>query len=282
MTHSAADNPEPFGPILTRIVASKREEVAAAKAEIPFEAIRARAADAPPALDFRKAIVEPGRVSLIAEVKKASPSKGVIREDFDPVAIARAYVEGGAAAISVLTDGPFFQGSLDIFRDVRQAVDLPMLRKEFMIDPYQFYEARAAGADAILLITSILTPTQLAEFHDLATHLGMAALVETHSSTDIRRALSETKPCLLGINNRNLHDPNFETDLSHTAAMIPAARDVLGTRSLPPLVSESGIYTAEDVARLRGLGVSAVLVGESLMRQPDTARAARELMAQAE
>ncbi|HUT23017.1 MAG TPA: indole-3-glycerol phosphate synthase TrpC [Sumerlaeia bacterium] len=271
--------PDP-GPILRKIIAAKHEEIQALRAETPLDDMRQRAQDAPPPRDFRSAVAgPPGEIRLIAEVKKASPSKGLIREDFDAVAIARSYAAGGAAAISVLTDARFFQGSLEIFLAVRGAVDLPMLRKEFMIDPWQFYEARAAGADAVLLITSILTPAQLSGFHDLARDLGMAVLVETHSEEDVRRAMSEIRPTLLGINNRDLHDPSFKTDLEHTARMLPLVRELAGgDAAAPRIVSESGIHTPRDVARLRDLGVSAILVGESLMRQPDPGKAARALL----
>ncbi|NQU42853.1 indole-3-glycerol phosphate synthase TrpC [bacterium] len=274
-----------FGPILTRIVKAKREEVAALRSRSSLDEMKARAADAPPPRDFLAAVTRPGRVNLIAEVKKASPSKGLIRPDFDPVAIARSYVEGGASAISVLTDEKFFQGSLDIFRSVRAAVDLPLLRKEFMVDPIQFYEARTVGADAVLLITSILTSGQLADFHDLAVALGMTPLLETHSEADIRRAMAETWPVLLGVNNRDLGDAKFQTDLGHTGRMIPLIRQLTKDRADsgskyegPPVVSESGIYTANDVARLAEMGISAVLVGESLMRQDNPGQAARDLM----
>lgn len=281
MSPTTDKDPNDFGPILTKIVLSKREEVKTARQQIPLDDMRKRAQDAPPPRDFRAAVVQPGTVRLIAEVKKASPSKGVIREDFDPQAIARDYVAGGAAAISVLTDAPFFQGSLEIFTQVRQAVALPMLRKEFMIDEYQFHEARANGADAILLITSILTPTQLADFHALALDLGMAALVETHSEEDICRAMTEISPLLLGVNNRDLHDPKFHTSLDHTAKMRPIIDQLARKNPPPPLVSESGIYTADDVARLRDLGASAILVGESLMRQKDTIKATKDLLKKA-
>jgi indole-3-glycerol phosphate synthase len=269
-----------FGPILQRIVEAKEIEVAKARATTPLDEVRARALDMLPARDFRGALVRPGEVRLIAEVKKASPSKGLIRPDFDPAAIARAYEAGGAACVSVLTDAPFFQGSIEIFNQVRNAIDLPLLRKEFMIDAYQFYEARAMGADAVLLITSILTPTQLADFHGLAQSLGMAVLVETHSEEDLRRALTEIQPCLLGINNRDLHDSNFKTSIDHTERMLPVIRELTGG-VLPPVVSESGIDTPDDILRLRRLGVAAALVGESLMRQPDPGAAARALMVHA-
>jgi indole-3-glycerol phosphate synthase len=243
--------------------------------------MKRRAADAAAARDFIGAAAAPGRVRLIAEIKKASPSRGLICADFDPMAIARAYVQGGAAALSVLTDAPFFQGSAEIFERVRAAVDLPMLRKDFTIDAYQIYESRAMGADAVLLITSILTREQLVEFHALALILGMAALVETHSEEDLRRAMTEIEPRLLGINNRDLHAHDLRTGLEHTARMMPLVRDLAAGRAAPPVVSESGIQTADDVARLRDMGVSAVLVGESLMRQPDPSKAARDLMSKA-
>lgn len=267
------------GPILQRIVESKRCEVEALLSETPLPVLRERAAAAPPPRDFRGAVTRPGRVSLIAEVKKASPSKGVIRENFDPVAIAMSYEAGGAQALSVLTDAPFFQGSLDIFRAVRAATGLPMLRKDFMIDQAQFYEARAAGADAVLLITCLLSDAQLNEFHALALELGMAALVETHSEGDVRRALAEIQPapCLLGVNNRDLNHPHLKTDLGHTEDMLPLIRQFSGPAA-PPVVSESGIETADDIRRLDKMRVSAVLVGESLMRKPDPGQAAKDLM----
>lgn len=270
-----------LGPLLQRIVEAKRLEVVARRARVPFAEVRARMNDAPRVRDFFGAVVQPGQIRLIAEVKKASPTRGIIREDFDPVAIARSYVDGGAAALSVLTDEPFFQGSIQIFEAVRAAVDLPMLRKDFMIDPYQFYEARAIGADAVLLITSILTAAQLVEFNNLARSLGMAVLVEAHSEADIRRAMTAIRPQLLGVNNRDLHDSGFRTDIEHTARMLPVIREAAAGEPVPPVVSESGIHTANDVARLRDLGIASVLVGESLMRQADPGQAARDLMGKA-
>jgi len=287
---NAIDNnavPPVPGHLLERIVRAKREEVEARRARMPLAEVRARSADAPPPRDFLSAVAggtplaAGTRVRLIAEIKKASPSRGVIREDFDPLAIARAYAAGGADALSVLTDTPFFQGSVEIFESVRRETELPMLRKDFMIAPYQFYEARAMGADAVLLITSILTPGQMAEFHELARALGMAALVETHSERDIRRAMTEIRPLLLGINNRDLDDPSFRADIRHTGRVLPVVRESAGAGPMPAIVSESGIHTADDVALLRDLGVTAILVGESLMRQPDPAEAARALMAKA-
>lgn len=278
-----SDIPEPNldATILQKIVQAKRQEVDARQCFVPLREMRERAFDMPPVRDFLHAITRPGRVRLIAEIKKASPSKGIIRHDFDPEAIAAAYEEGGADALSVLTDEPFFQGSIEIFQTVRAAAQLPMLRKDFMIDPYQFYEARVIGADAVLLITSILSTPMLQEFHGLAQSLGMAILVETHSPADIERALACIEPALLGINNRDLQHPAMSTDLEHTARMLPIVEK---QRSLRPkannihLVSESGIHEPGDVAYLKCLGISAVLVGESLMRHPNPGEAARNLM----
>ncbi len=267
-----------YGPILDKIVRSKRQEVEQAKKVTPIAEIRKRALHSPPPRDFLASATRPGAVRLIAEVKKASPSKGIIRSDFDPVAIAESYKKGGANCLSVLTDAPFFQGSIEIFRAVRKTSTLPILRKDFMIDEWQIYEARAIGADAVLLITSILSDKQLKDFHDLADALKMTALVETHSAEDIRHAMAATEPKLLGINNRDLHDPNFKTTLNHTQKMIPVLNQCCGNNKPPALVSESGIYTPEDVERLAELGVSTVLVGESLMRQADTETACRHLM----
>lgn len=277
------DIPEPSldGSILQKIVQAKRKEIESQQCFVSLSEMRERAFDMPPVRDFLHAVTRPGRMRLIAEIKKASPSKGIIRADFDPEAIAAAYEEGGADALSVLTDEPFFQGSIEIFQKVRAAVQLPMLRKDFMIDPYQFYEARVIGADAVLLITSILSTAMLQEFHGLAQTLGMAVLVETHSSSDIERALGCMEPALLGINNRDLHHPEMKTDITHTERMLPVVKEILSRRPMNHkvhLVSESGIYKPEDVAYLKFLGISAVLVGESLMRQADPGQAASNLM----
>jgi indole-3-glycerol phosphate synthase len=261
--------------ILDDILAHKKEEVAQAKARVPLEEMRRRALAAPPPRDFRSALRKPGEIAVIAEIKKASPSKGLIRADFDPVAIGRSYEMHGAAAISCLTDERFFGGTLEIFRAVRAAVDLPMLRKDFIIDEYQIHEARAAGADAVLLITSILSQEQLEEnfegnFPGVIDSLGMAALVETHSENDARRAV-KSGANLIGVNNRDLSSPDLRTDIRHSETIFPL---------LPPQVvrvSESGIHTPEDVAYLRGLGADAILVGEHLMRQDDPGAAIGEL-----
>lgn len=206
---------------------------------------------------------------MIAEVKKASPSKGLIRPDFEPVTIAKTYESAGASAISVLTDEKYFQGSIEYLKSIRQAVDLPLLRKDFVIDAYQIYEARAAGADAILLIVAALSREQLVEFGGLARELGMGALIEVHTAEELDVALSTDEP-IIGINNRNLQ--TFETTLDTTielASRIPSDRVI---------VSESGIFTRADVERLTAAGVDAILVGESLMREPDPGVKVRELL----
>jgi indole-3-glycerol phosphate synthase len=246
--------------ILDQIVASKRKEIAAARARVPEAALERQAADAPSVRDFRAALDKSGEVRIIAEIKRASPSAGVLRADFDPVAIARAYDQHGAAAISVLTDGPFFQGSLDHLRAVRAAVSLPVLRKDFLLDRYQVLEARCAGADAVLLIAEILDDATLQDLLGETYRLGMYALVEFYDAVHLPRVLASGAR-VIGINNRDLR--TFATRLEHTldlAAQVPADRC---------LVSESGIRTNADVERLQSAGVRAVLVGESLMRSTD-------------
>lgn len=263
--------------ILTKILTTKAGEVAAAKAALPLEQIKGRAATAPDPRGFFRALREPQGMQVIAEVKKASPSKGVIRADFDPVAIARAYESGGAACLSVLTDEQYFQGSLDYLRQIRQAVALPLLRKDFVIDAYQVYEARAAGADAILLIVGAFhgdcaqgrTPADMFALAALAADLGMDVLTEVHSDDELTIAIESGAP-LIGINNRDLK--SFRTSLEVTIALaprIPADR---------LLVSESGIATTADLDRLAVVGAKAVLVGESLMRQENVAQALRNLL----
>lgn len=258
--------------ILDEIVASKRREVQQAKQTVPQATLRRRLADAPPLRGFFEAVSRPGPMRLIAEVKKASPSKGVIREDFRPVEIARTYQSHGAACISVLTDGPFFQGSLDDLRRVRAAVELPVLRKDFVIDPYQVTEARAAGADAVLLIAECLDDADLQGLHDAAVELGMTPLVELFEPSNLSRVL-QTGARLIGINNRDLR--TFRTDLEHTVRLcreIPDDRVVVG---------ESGIRTRRDAQRLEAAGVRAMLVGESLMASGDIGAAVDELLARA-
>jgi len=254
--------------ILHRILRTKRKEVAALRAGAGLDELNARAKDAPRPRNFFSAVTRrPVRlVNLIAEVKRASPSAGVIREDFDPVRIARTYTEAGADAISVLTDETYFQGSLDYLRQVRQAVNVPVLRKDFIIDALQVYESRAAGADAILLIASALPPGELMDLMILATELRMTSLVEVHDGEEIMRLRSMVgfpHPAygLLGINNRDL--TTFKVDIATTTRLAELA----GGKT--PIVSESGIKTRADVERLKRAGVVAILVGETLMRSGD-------------
>jgi indole-3-glycerol phosphate synthase len=249
--------------ILQRILASKRSEVRQAQAARPLAALR-RAADAAAApRDFTAALrgrLDSGRPAVIAEVKKASPSKGVLRADFDPAAIAAGYAANGAACLSVLTDSEFFQGAPHFLAQARVASGLPALRKDFIVDAYQVVESRALGADAILLIVAALDDAQLHEFEALARALGMAVLVEVHDADELTRALRLATP-LIGINNRNLR--TFETTLETTIALLP---------SIPTgriVVTESGILTPADVARMRAAGVHAFLVGEAFMRALD-------------
>ncbi len=255
--------------ILDRIIATKRDEVAAAKIRLPGAELERLAAEAPPVRDFFAALAAPGPIRLIAEVKKASPSKGVIRADFDPVAIARTYEAHGATCLSVLTDEPYFQGSLDYLRQVRRAVGLPVLRKDFVIDPYQVLEARAAGADAVLLIAECLDDAQLGRLYASIGQLGMTALVELYEPENLPRVLA-VGARLIGVNNRDLR--TFQVDLERTLRLrraIPADRVVVG---------ESGIRTRADARRLQAAGVQAMLVGESLMARADVGAAVDELL----
>jgi indole-3-glycerol phosphate synthase len=246
--------------ILERIVASKRREIADARGRVSGSELGRRIADAPPVRDFRAALDRPGTVQVLAEVKRASPSAGLLRADFDAAAIARIYEEHGAAAISVLTDEPFFQGRLSYLTAIRAAVAPPVLRKDFILDRYQLLEARAAGADAVLLIAECLDGEQLPLLLRAARELGMEALVELYDAENLPRVL-DSGATLVGVNNRDLR--SFVTRLEHTlelAPRIPVDRC---------LVSESGIRTRQDVLRLQGAGVRAVLVGETFMRAPD-------------
>ena len=249
--------------ILNKIVAVKHEEVAAAKKRLPFDAMRADAESRVLTRDFEGALrakIAKGQAAVIAEVKKASPSKGVIRPDFRPADIAASYERGGAACLSVLTDVDFFQGADAYLQQARAACALPVLRKDFVVDPYQVHEARALGADCILLIVAALDDPALASLSHLAMDLGMDVLVEVHDIDELERALQVGAP-LVGINNRSLR--TFEVSLDTTLALKPA---------VPPdrlLVTESGIATPADVALMRGNGVHAFLVGEAFMRAPD-------------
>ncbi len=257
--------------ILDDILTNKRAEIAERKRAMPAKALEPLARSAPAPRDFLAALAG-GRqrgIRLIAEYKRASPSKGIIRADLDPAQAGRLYESAGAAAISVLTDEKFFSGKLEDLRAVRAAVAIPVLRKEFIIDPWQLLEARAAGADAVLLIAAALTDAQLREFRMRALDLGMHCLVEVHNEAELGRALV-SGAAIVGINNRNLR--SFHVDLETTfrlRAAIPQEKVV---------VSESGIATREDALRLQGAGVDAMLVGETLMRRTDPAEAARELM----
>lgn len=249
--------------ILNRILETKRAEVAAAIAAKPLAHLREEAHAASAPRDFAGSIharITADKAAVIAEIKKASPSKGVIREDFRPAEIARSYERGGAACLSVLTDAPYFQGSADYLREARAACALPVLRKDFMIDPYQVYEARAMGADCILLIVAALDLAQMHVLEDLAHELGMAVLVETHDAAELELALQLDTP-LIGINNRNLR--TFEVSLQTTLDLLPK---IPGDRCV---VTESGIFTPEDVALMRSHDVHTFLVGEAFMRQPD-------------
>ena len=255
--------------ILEKIVATKRGEIVAARARRSEQELRAALVDAPPVRDFFGALAAEGPIRLIAEVKKASPSAGVIREDFDPVAIAKIYEQHGTTCLSVLTDESYFQGSLDYLSAVREAVQLPVLRKDFLIDIYQLLEARVAGADAVLLIAECLDDCQLRKLHNEAIELGLTPLVELYDPANLPRVL-EAGATLVGVNNRNLH--TFEVDLEHTVRMRPDIPDHC------VLVGESGIKGRGDVERLEAAGVDAVLVGESLLRQADIGAAVDELL----
>lgn len=265
--------------VLAQIIADKREEVRRCEAATPLPEVKARAKDVEAPRNFFAAVTRPpDRLRVIAEVKKASPSAGLIREDFDPVAIARAYHEAGAAAISCLTDEKYFQGSLDYIEQIKAAIPLPVLRKDFIIEPYQVYEARAAGADAVLLIAEAIPHEgELLDLLILATELRLTTLIEVHdveSLLKVRPHVGFPHPSytLLGINNRDLK--TMTTDVKHTLRLIELVEDT------DVVVSESGIRTPEDVARLREAGVNIVLVGEHLMRQPDVGQALRELVSE--
>ncbi len=255
--------------VLKTIVAHKLVEIAAAKERCSLAELERQLTGASPVMDFAAAIRNDPKISLIAEVKRASPSAGLIREDFDPVAIARTYASAGATCISVLTDEHFFQGHLDFLRAIRAAVNVPLLRKDFVLDEYQVVQARVAGADAVLLIAECLDEKRLQQLQDRIVELGMTALVELHDGENLEKVLA-VSPSLVGVNNRNLK--TFEVDLEHTLRM----RERISSDIL--LVGESGIRTRDDVLRLERAGVNAMLVGESLMRQADIGAAVRELL----
>lgn len=269
------------GQMLDEIMTYHREQLPKIMRATPLADVQSLALTAPPPLDFYAALTTPG-VALIAECKKASPSQGLLLADYDPVALARTYVRGGAAAVSVLTDGRHFQGALTHLRDVKEALSAdaagarrpasgtPVLRKDFIFHPYQIYEARAAGADAVLLIAAVLAPNQLKELLALTRTLGMEALIEVHSQAELTWVLA-AGPRVVGINNRNLQ--TFEVDFANTARL----------RRLVPAeiaaVAESGIQSAEQVRTLHGLGVNAILVGELLVRSRDPLQTVRNLVA---
>lgn len=256
--------------MLDRIIEVKRREVAKRKETAPLSRLKEAVAAMPPARDFRQAL-EGRRCAVIAEVKRRSPSRGVIREDFDPVGIARAYEAHGAAAVSVLTDETFFGGSDADLSAVKNAVSLPVLRKEFIIDPYQIHEARAIGADAVLLIAALLTEDELRNYRELAASLGLASLVEVHNRAELDKAIGSGAK-IIGINNRNLE--TFATDIRTSldlAPLIPADR---------VKVSESGIRTRADIEVLMQAGIGAFLIGETLIAAPDSGLKLAELLGQ--
>lgn len=255
--------------ILDKIVATKWQEIAAAQARVPLAQLERQLDQAPPVRDFFGALDQTDSIQLIAEVKKASPSVGLIRADFDPVGIARIYADNGAACISVLTDQQYFQGSLDYLRQIRSAVDRPLLRKDFIVDPYQLVEARLAGADAVLLIAECLDDCRLRSLLNRAIELQLCPLVECYDPANVPRVL-EAGATLIGINNRDLR--TFQVDLDHTIRM----RELVPDNCL--LVGESGIHSRSDALRLQSAGVDAMLVGEHLMASPDIGQAVRQLL----
>ncbi len=262
--------------ILEKIVWAKDREVAVARERVSLEQLKRQVADLPATHDFVAALKASCRKpAVIAEIKKASPSKGVIREDFDPEAIARGYAAGGASCLSVLTDKEFFQGGFEVLVQVRQVVELPLLCKDFILTPYQLYQARAAGADAALLIAAILSDQDLAYLLKVARSLGLAVLVEVHDAQELERVLALEGVTLIGINNRDL--TTFHTDLAVTEQLMERFSAQIRSRGAL-LVSESGLFSRADLDRVQSAGADAVLVGESLMRQPDVTTALETLI----
>lgn len=255
--------------ILDEIIAYKKEELLDTKRRVPLAELKAKAADAGPLRGFRRALAEKGGIKLIAEVKKASPSKGVIRQDFDPIKIAKIYEKSGAACLSVLTESRYFQGNLAYIGDIRRETGLPLLRKDFIIDEYQVFEARAAGADAVLLIAACLERRQIEDLLGIAGELGLDVLAEAHTGKELDIAL-RAGASIVGINNRDL--ATFSVSLRTTFELL---KDVPDDRIV---VSESGIGSREDVLKLQHAGVDAVLVGESLMREQDIGKKVKELL----
>lgn len=264
--------------ILEKIVWHKETEVSREREQVPLKALQQQVQSMPPTKGFVEALKRQAAQqspAIITEVKKASPSKGVIRPDFDPVAIARSYESGGATCLSVLTDSEFFQGSFDYLRQIRQAVALPLLCKEFIIYPYQIFQARAAGADAVLLIAAILSDQDLTYFTRIAKALGLDALVETHTPEEFERVLKIEGAGLIGINNRNLED--FSVSLKTTEQIMAVySEDIAQKQAL--IVSESGLHTPQDVERVTAAGAQAILVGESLVKQRDPGGAIAPLL----
>jgi indole-3-glycerol phosphate synthase len=262
--------------ILEKIVWEKDREVETARQRVSLETLKSQIAELPAPRDFLAALRDASSSpAVIAEVKKASPSKGVIRTDFDPVAIASAYAKGGASCLSVLTDKTFFQGGFDVLVEVRQAVELPLLCKDFILTPYQLYQARAAGADAALLIVAILTDQDLSYLAKVAASLGLTVLVEVHDAEELDRVLSIGEFPLIGVNNRDL--TTFETDLGTTEVLAKQFAQRLQHQGAF-LVSESGLLNRADLSRVEQAGAKAVLVGEALMRQADVCVGLRQLM----
>ncbi len=262
--------------ILEKIVWEKDREIKLARERVPLENLKSTIATLPHTRDFIRALKSaPIMPAVIAEVKKASPSRGLIREEFDPVQISKAYLEGGASCLSVLTDKTFFQGGFDVLKKVRNAVELPILCKDFILSPYQIYQARAAGADAVLLIAAILTDQDMLYLSKVAFSLGLNVLVEVHDLLELDRIIKLKRFTLVGINNRDLM--TFDVDLSNTEHLVRTRKAILEEQNVL-LISESGLFTRKDLDRVHLAGAKAVLVGESLMRQSDITMGLKELI----